>query len=369
MIKAIKSNQSIIIALAIAIILTGWISFGAYSSEPPTNKPIVKPVKSENKFVRSRILQQVEFSPKICTTATTKPSKTLEIVAETSGKLVKKIVSKGDKVKSGDLLFKIDIDDRLERKKEAEAQLERYKLEYKVAQKLQKKNFSTETNLAAAKANLEGAKTRLAQIKLEIENVLITAPFDGVINTTMTEEGDFISPGKALAELIAIDPIIFDASITEQNISKIKLGTTGKATIISGISANGTVNYISSVASAKTRTFAVEFESSNENNLILAGLTAELCLNNKSMVAHIISPSMVSLDKKGKIGVKSVTHDNKVKFIPIEIIKSSSNSTWVAGIPNNAQVITVGHGFVNEGDEVIATLEDDKLQPSATIKE
>ncbi|THB75584.1 MAG: efflux RND transporter periplasmic adaptor subunit [Gammaproteobacteria bacterium] len=357
MIQAIKTNQSVIIALMIAVLLTGWIASGAYSSEKVINKPIVKPTKSEVKHVRSRILKQVSFAPKICTTATTKPSKTLKIKSEISGQLVSKQIRKGDKIKKGDLLFKIDIDDRLERKKEAEAQLERFKLEYKVAQKLQKKNFSTETNLAAARANLEGAKTRLAQIQLEIENISVTAPFDGVINTTLTEEGDFITPGKELAELIAIDPIVFDASITEQNISKIKLGTNGQAILLSGLSTNGAISYISSVASSNTRTFAVEFEANNKDNKILAGLTAELCLNNNTIVAHTISPSMVSLDANGKIGVKTVTTENTVKFLPVEIINSSSSTTWVAGLPEQVQVITVGHGFVDDGETVKATLE------------
>ncbi len=358
MIKAIKTNQSIIIAITIAILLTGWIASGAYSSEPVINKPIVKPTKDEIKHVRTQILKQVSFSPKICTTATTKPSKILEVKAEVSGKLSKKLVSKGDNVKKGDILFKIDLDDRIERKSQAEAQLERFKLEYQVAKKLQKKNFSTETNLAAAKANLEGAKTQLAQIKLEIENISITAPFDGIINTTYTEEGDFITTGKALAELITISPIVFDTSITEQNISKIKIGTTGTATTLSGINAKGSVSYISSIANAQTRTFAVELKAINEDNQILAGLTAELCLNNDDIITHTISPSIISLDPSGNIGVKTVTSDNKVKFLPIEIINSSSNTTWVTGLPANVQVITIGHGFVKDGEQVKATIEE-----------
>lgn len=357
MLKAVKNNQSIIVAATIAIALTSWIASGAYSSEPEINKPIVKPEKSEIKHVRSRMLKQVSFSPKACTTATTKPSKTLEIKSEISGKLIKKFVTKGDKVSKGDSLFQIDLDDRLERKKEAEAQLERFQLEYKVAKKLQKKNFSTETNLAAAKANLEGAKTRLVQIKLEIENTVVTAPFDGIVNTTLTEEGDFITPGKALAEIVTIDPIIFDASITEQHITKIKIGTTGQASLLSGASTKGAISYISSIANPNTRTFAVEFEAKNKGRRILAGLTAELCLNGSNVVAHIISPSMVSLDANGRIGVKTVTNADTVKFFPVEIIKSSSNTTWVAGLPKEVQVITVGHGFVEDGEKIKASLE------------
>ncbi len=357
MLKAIKANQSIIIAIFIAMFLTIWIASGAYSSEPVDDKPMVKPPEEVAKQVRSRLIKQEKFSPKICVTATTKPSKAIEVKAETSGKLLKKLVSKGGKVEKGDVLFKIEMDDRIERKLEAKASLERYKLEYKVAQKLQKKNFSTETNLAAAKAELEAAKTRLTQIELEIENTIITAPFSGIVNNTFTEEGDFINIGKSLAELIAIDPILFDASITEQNISKLKLGTSGSAELLSGAKAKGVISYISAMADSSTRTFHIEFESGNKGFAILAGLTSELCLNNDNLSAHRISPSILSLDENGRIGVKTIGSDSMVKFIPVQIINSSSNITWVSGLPTEVEVITIGQGFVKTGDLVVATPE------------
>lgn len=363
MFKAIKANQSLIIAVLIALFLTAWIASGAYSSEPIDDKPMVRPPEAVSKHVRSRIIKQEKFSPKICVTATTKPSKSLEIKAETSGRLLKKMVYKGDKVKKGAVLFKIELDDRIERKLEAEAKLERYKLEYKVAQKLQKKNFSTETNLAAAKAELEAAKTRLVQIKLEIENTVITAPFSGIVNNTFTEEGDFINTGKSLAELIAIDPILFDAAITEQNISKLKIGTSGKAELLSGIKADGVISYISAMADSSTRTFNIEFESNNNDLTILAGITSELCLNSDNLSAHKISPSILSLDDTGRIGVKAINSDNRVEFIPVQIINSSSNITWVSGLPAEVEVITVGQGFVKKGDIVVATPE---LAPKKT---
>lgn len=352
----------------IALFLTAWIASGAFSSEPVDDKPMVRPPEAVSKHVRSRILKQEQFSPKTCITATTNPSKTLQIKSETSGKLLKKRVTKGDRVEKGEVLFTIDMDDRIERKLEAEAKLERYKLEYKVAQKLQKKNFSTETNLAAAKAELVSAKARLVQIKLEIGNTTITAPFNGIINNTFTEEGDFINTGKSLAELIKIDPILFDASITEQNIGKLKIGTTGEATLLSGSNIKGAISYISAVADASTRTFNIEFEAENKDSTILAGLTSELCLNNGNLSAHMIPPSIFSLDDKGRIGVKTISADKTVKFIPIQIIKSSSNITWVSGLPNEVEVITVGQGFVKEGDAVIATQHDNETAPENNSK-
>ncbi len=368
MLKTIKANQSLIIAIFIAMFLTIWIASGAYSSEPVDDRPMVRPPGEVSKHVRSRIIKQEKFSPKICITATTKPSKTLEVKAETSGKLLKKLVSKGDKVEKGDVLFKVEMDDRIERKLEAEAKLERYKLEYKVAQKLQKKNFSTETNLAAAKAELEAAKTRLTQIRLEIENTIITAPFSGIVNNTFTEEGDFINIGKPLAKLIVIDPILFDASITEQNISKLKLGTPGNAELLSGTKAEGVISYISAMADSSTRTFHIEFESSNNDMAILAGLTSELCLNNDNLSAHKISPSILSLDDHGRIGVKAISSDSTVKFIPVQIINSSSNITWVSGLPAQVEVITVGQGFVKKGDLVVATPELTHKKADTNIK-
>jgi multidrug efflux system membrane fusion protein len=53
------------------------------------------------------------------------------------------------------------------------------------------------------------------------------------------------------------------------------------------------------------------------------------------------------------LGVRAVTDNNIVEFLPIKIIEDTEDGVWVTGIPNLTQIIVRGQGFVENGQEVI----------------
>ena len=73
------------------------------------------------------------------------------------------------------------------------------------------------------------------------------------------------------------------------------------------------------------------------------------------ILAHKISPSILLLSDNGTIGVKSVNNNNIVEFLPIKIIEDTNDGIWVTGIPNLSNLIVVGQGFVETGQEVAVT--------------
>jgi len=107
-----------------------------------------------------------------------------------------------------------------------------------------------------------------------------------------------------------------------------------------------------------TRTFRIELEVPNPDGKLVSGITAELELPTSTLQAHRISPALLSLDKANRIGLKTVTADSHVKFMPVSIARSSADGLWVSGLPATLDVITIGQGFVRDGDEVIAVPQD-----------
>ena len=77
------------------------------------------------------------------------------------------------------------------------------------------------------------------------------------------------------------------------------------------------------------------------------GMTAELMIPAETVFAHRISPSLLTLDDEGNLGVKIVNELGQVEFHLADIAMSSSEGVWIAGLPHNAMIITVGQGFVN----------------------
>ncbi len=96
-------------------------------------------------------------------------------------------------------------------------------------------------------------------------------------------------------------------------------------------------------------------------------MTAELMITAQTIYAHKVSPSLLTLDDEGNLGIKIVTESGVVEFHSADIAMSSSDGVWIAGLPHSARIITVGQGFVNEGVVVDAISEDD-IDTAVAIK-
>jgi membrane fusion protein, multidrug efflux system len=72
------------------------------------------------------------------------------------------------------------------------------------------------------------------------------------------------------------------------------------------------------------------------------------------VLAYLVSPSLLTLDADGELGIKTVDAAGKVVFNRISIAQSGSNGIWVTGLPDQADIIVVGQGYVSAGQAVKA---------------
>ena len=86
-----------------------------------------------------------------------------------------------------------------------------------------------------------------------------------------------------------------------------------------------------------------------------SGISARVEIPVEIVQAHRVSPALVSLDDRGRLGVKIVDEDDRMAFYPIDPMRADVEGLWVTGLPERARVITVGQGFVNAGDPVRVT--------------
>ena len=180
----------------------------------------------------------------------------------------------------------------------------------------------------------------------------IVAPFSGYLETLRVEEGDFLNTGAVCAALIDPDPMLIVADIAEKDIAQVQLGSEARAKLISGRYISGEVTFIASSADKNTRTFRVEISVDNEDRTIRDGVSAEIYIKGKEEAAHKISPAILSLNDQGKLGVRTVTADNRVEFKEINILEDTNSGMWVSGLGEEARIITLGQEYVFQGQTV-----------------
>jgi multidrug efflux system membrane fusion protein len=257
------------------------------------------------------------------------------------------------------VIVQLDERDRRARLAQATATVKQRELEFSAREKLLGDSYVSEAQLQEAAALLEAAKAELTRSELDIEYMVIQAPFDGALQERHVEVGDFVKRGDPIASFVDDRTLIVSANISEYDAHYIAKGKEGSAILATGESVTGVVRYMAPVADEATRTFAVELAIDNASGAYRAGMTAKLMIPGETVSAQRVSPSLLTLDDGGNLGVKTLNEAGMVEFHRADIVMSSSDGIWIAGLPHSTTLITVGQGFVNEGALVDAIPEDD----------
>ena len=346
----------------IAVLVAVWLLSGQFSDDETSAQSGVAATQSENSSqakVRVRTQIAEEITRTIVVNGKTAPARVVELSAETDGRITRIGAKRGANVARGTVIVYLDERDRSARLAEARAIVKQREVEYEARVKLKSESYVSEAQLHEGVARLEAARAELTRAQLDLEYMVVRAPFEGAIQSRLSEVGDFLKIGDPIATFVDNRTIIVSASVSEFDAGAVKNGATAEAKLATGEKVVGTIRYVSPVADEATRTFLVELEVDNSDGAIRVGGTAELHIPAETIMAHRISPSLLTLDDAGNVGTKIIDADGKVKFVVADIAQASSNGVWVAGLPETATIITVGQGFVTAGSVVDAIPEDE----------
>jgi multidrug efflux system membrane fusion protein len=339
------------IALIIFIALCLWVASGMLKAQNENGSS--KPKSAEIPLVKVTVehVTADEVTREISLYGRTEPDRIATLRSEVKGLVNEVHVKEGERVRQGQKIISLEKSDYVSRLQSAKATLKQREVELKGAQALKAQGYQSQTALAQANANLEMAKADTVSFELAVSRSQITAPFDGIINQRFVEVGDFLKEGDNIAILVDLDPLVITANVTEMNVQALKTQQQATGRMVSGDMLQGKIRYISSISEPGTNTFKIEVEVPNPDFSRMAGMSTELALPLETTWAMRISPAVMALDEQGNLGVKTVV-DEHVKFVPIDIVKSDSQGVWLSGMGQQADIITLGHGFVRDGDKV-----------------
>jgi multidrug efflux system membrane fusion protein len=214
-----------------------------------------------------------------------------------------------------------------------------------------------EAGVQSAMAGVRAAEAAVTRAEQAIANLTITAPFAGLLETDTAELGALMQPGAVCATVIQLDPIKLVGFVPEAQVDRVELGALAGARLASGHEVRGEVTFLSRSADERTRTFRVEITVDNADLAIRDGQTADILIQTDGTPAHLLPSSALTLNDEGILGVRTVV-DGVVEFVPVEMIRDTARGVWLTGLPEVADVITVGQEFVSAGTEVRTTYEE-----------
>src|SRR5664280_2890748 len=258
----------------ISAILLGGLILSACSSKNKNEASIAKnavaTVEKAAIHVRIMTLGKTKIARTIDYTSTILPFEEVNMAPSTPGRIDKIYVEVGDKVNMNDKLFLMD-----------RTQLYQLKLQLSsLAKDLSRLDTLLKTG-SAKQQQYDQLKTQYDVTKTNVDfmeqNTLMKSPFVGIVTGKYFENGEMYSGTpttsngrSAVVTVMQVNPLKVNVSISEQYYPLIKKGM--KAEVTADVYKNekftGTVYRISPTINAGTRSFNVEMELPNRNDLL-----------------------------------------------------------------------------------------------------
>lgn len=289
---------------------------------------------------------------------------------ELGGRLEFVNVDEGDFVTKGDIIAQLDTDllmaerARLQASRNAtSAQLEFAQTRLTRATELQAEGFSSRDTLDQARATRDELTSRIAEVDalvrsnaINIEQAVLTAPFDGRVASRMVEDTDTLAPGQPVLTLIetgaAMVRVGLPLGLSTSDLDEVTIN-------IDGASYPATLHRLRPDVDPVTRTRTALFRVTGDI-AVTFGQTATLLIDMEMVAQGAWLPLDALQQGSGSIWTVLVVQDNIVRTAAVEVLHAQSDRAYVRGtFEDDAQIIDTGAHRVAPGQQVTIMKEQD----------
>ncbi|WP_299222969.1 efflux RND transporter periplasmic adaptor subunit [uncultured Psychroserpens sp.] len=284
----------------------------------------------------------------------------LVITPEMGGILHKVYVKEGQKVTRGQILASIDDNGLGQQKAQLQVQTDLAKTTYERQKRLWEQNIGSEIQYLQTKSQYEALQKNINQIDQMLAKTSVRAPFSGVIDDVITEQGNVVAAGQTqLMRLVNLNDMYIETDVPESYITSISNGKDVEVEFpVLGKKLDAKVRQTGNFINPANRTFKVEVAVPNNDKTIKPNLTARLKINDYTNTDAILIPqSIISENAEGEQFIYVVENKEadkaKAKQVIIETGKTQGDVIEVlSGLDNNAEIIQEGARSVKDGQTV-----------------
>lgn len=258
------------------------------------------------------------------------------VMSEAQGRVIGVYAKVGDFKSQGSLLIQLDGELKLAAFKTAEANYEKFKKDYERFEALYREKSIAESQLEAARLDLQRAESNYTIAKREYNDTKITAPISGVVSSRLVDEGDYVNKLNVVSNIVDISKLKVKLNVAEKDAFKLNRGDAVVVTtdVYPGVKFNGKIESISDQGDA-SHTYPVEVSLVNsKSNPLKAGMF-------------------------GKVLFTSINGGNTI-VIPRESL---------VGSVKDASVFVIENGIAKERKVVIGSTYDTMLQVLSGLNE
>lgn len=329
----------------------------------------------------------------------------IDVMPNSSGKIMEIPVKEGDHVEAGAVLFRVDDQDARLQLAQAKASYQAAEVSFANAEKASRENtgvkpaeiaFNTARdnfsriqalyasgdvsqvdyenaraqmdsasvqlqaarngqsgNYDAAKAQLDGARAALDIVQKRYDDCSVTSPITGMVTNIYIEVGQMVSPQVKAAAVIDDSGRKVKIQVADLDIDQISLGTEMNVSLQTlGESCKGSISGISSVSDPSTGMFTVTVTLEEASRVSYIGLTADLRVADGKESSSVYVPAKcIQSDESGAF-VYKVADGTVVKTAVIQGKKKNAYMEVTEGLAAGDEVVMQSSNELTDGEKV-----------------
>ena len=276
--------------------------------------------------------------------------------------LLKKVkVKEGQRVKKGQVLAVLSDSGMIDQLQQLEIQHALAKTTFERQKRLWEQKIGSEMQYLQAETQFKSLEKSIAQMQDQVAKTTITAPFDGIVDHILADEGSSLAPGMTpIVRIINLNQMKVSAAIPEIHLPNIQANS--KVTVevpVLNERMEAAVNAVGNFINPNNRSFRIEVELPNAKERLKPNMTVQLHINDYNNPTAILVPAKNILeDQAGRSYVYKLEavagQESTYKAVKtfVQLGKSSNNQTEIL------EGISAGDLLVEDG---IRLVEDQQL--------
>lgn len=306
-------------------------------------------------------LENQEFNHYLELQGSVETDQNIVVYAEVQGVLKDFKVKMGDRVTKGQTIAVIDDGGMSAQLAQVKQRADLSKTTYEKRKRLWEKNVGSEIDYLQAETQYKADEEAVKQMERQVAKATIKAPFSGLIDETIADEGQLVVPGQSpLFRIVNLTDMHIYADVPEKYLGRVQKG---KVVLIDlpvlDTTLKSKITEVSNYINPDNRTFKVKVDVPSKGGLIKPNLTAKLKINDYSNKNALLVPqSLISEDSEGRQYVYSANATQGAdRAIAKKVFVTTGEKQGgiieiVKGLTAEDAIIDEGARTVREGQEV-----------------
>jgi len=346
---------------ALAVLGVGLLATGCARGEAGASDDVsdVEQVGARVVNVEVTPVSLEEFTGFIRVTGEVEALNDIIVAAEETGRVLSFMAEKGQRVRQGQAIAKLEDDFLTAQVGEAQAAAQLAQEEWERQRQLwEEDSVGTELMYLQRKYQSDIAAARLAQLQSRLERTVIRAPVTGVFDDNFLESGEMAVPGAPVVRVVSIDRVKVIAGVPERYARSVQRRDSTLVTfdIFPGREFVGRVNFVGSSVDPSSRTFPIEILLNNPERIMKPAMVANVRVQREQLSDVLVVPQQVVLRSADgyKVFVVTTADGEYVANARTVVLGPNSGNRVVVeqGLEIGDLLITVGHQLVDDGSRV-----------------